>query len=126
MYLQPIKSNSCGQHSVANMLNIPPVDVIKVFGKSSATRTRDLHRAFKHYGYDSPEKLVRIKAETILPPTCIIKVTWTKYQKGSHWITHIDGFIYCSCHGVYSLEKYLDFISNRGKITSCLPVNPIK
>lgn len=117
-YFQPEGSSTCGQHCVAMVAGITPEESINIFKSKGGTRTIQLHEAFKALGFETKEKLTRIKNDTKLPDLCIIKIVYSKTH--SHWVVYKNGIVYCSGRGIYDYyeHEYLEL----GKPTSYLEI----
>lgn len=121
MHIQPLYSRSCGQFSVANLLNIKPEKSISVFGKLGVTNTKDVSKALKTFGCECPDRLIKITKNTVLPDLCILKITWHGKLAGSHWVVYRKGRIMCSVYGFWNFKYYFKQ-QWKGKATSYLPV----
>lgn len=103
---QPEKSSTCGQHCVAMISGVSPEESISVFRSVGATNTKQLHKVLNHFGFESPEKLEKIKSSTVLPDLCILKITYDWRKNTGHWVVYKNGFVYCPSLGVYSYSDH--------------------
>lgn len=123
---QPKGSSICGQCCVAMVTGKPLEEVIKVFGHSHSTRTKELHKALKHFGYKSNSRLQRFTNFSGLPDFGIAKITYDWRKNNGHWVVikYTKKFsyqIYCPSDGISS---WLTYGTNKGRITSFLTTTP--
>ncbi len=110
---------NCGQIAVAVITGKSLREVYNVIGHDYSTRTKDLARALRFFGYDCPDRLRRLKER---PKLAIAKLTLPK-SSGWHWVV-IDGDkIYDGINGTANGKV----IWETGKrITSYLPIEKKK
>jgi hypothetical protein len=89
---QPLGSNLCGQTCVAMLADTSIEAVCHLMRTRGKTRTRDVVRALRYYGFTVPNRLIRVM-DTIepLPKTCIVKVP---HARGWHWMLFYEGRVY--------------------------------
>lgn len=127
MVKQPKGSTICGQCCVAMITGKALDEVIKVFGHSHATRTKELHKVLKHFGYTSNSKLIRFTNFSGLPDLGIVKITYDWRKHNGHWavIKNIDGIanfmVYCPSG---EIDSWLTYGFGKGRITSFLTIKP--
>jgi hypothetical protein len=119
---QPEGSSLCGQTCVAMIAGITLEESIEVFGKRSATRTKDLVAALRKLGIDCGDPpLTRIKG-TMLTRTCIVKLHFD-YQTHTHWTLWHNGQFYDpDFTGQYTLNCYKGKYPKGVRQTSYLPI----
>lgn len=88
---QPKDSSTCGQHCVAILCGIMPSTAIVKVGHQRGTYHKELTPVFRMYGWIAQsDKLIKIKKDTIIPETCLMKM-WFSKKSHTHWmIKHKD------------------------------------
>lgn len=119
MVKQPDGSSICGQCCVAMATGRAIKNVIKVFGHSHATRTKELHKALSKLGVNSDNKLTRNYAKTPIPENCILKITYDSRKHSGHWVYLKKGICYDPSGEIYHWTNYT-FNPSMGRITSFL------
>lgn len=123
LLMQPDGSTSCGQYCVAMITGKPIEKIVRIFGHSHCTSTKELIRALKPYWFRTTStRLIRIKKETVLPPLAILKITWE--AGGSHWVVLNDGMVYDPAYGTTDYTNHIEAIN--GKPTSYLEIRNVK
>jgi hypothetical protein len=85
-------------------------DACKVIGKRGATRTRDIVKALRHYGFACPDRPTRLHRMDALPSDAVIKYSWPGRSKG-HWLLRVDGHTY---------DPEFGPPPEGGRVTSCI------
>jgi hypothetical protein len=108
---------NCGQIAVAVITGESLEKVSYVIGHDHGTKTKELAKALRFFGYDCPDRLQRLKER---PKLAIAKLS--TYGKSSwHWVV-IDGDkIYDGVNGTESGTVNWTW-SNCKRITSYLPI----
>lgn len=78
--------NNCGQIAVAVITGKTVEEVSKVIGKKGCTKTKDLIKALRHFGYNCPNKCKKMSR----PRLGIGQLHDTNRKSGWHWIV-VDG-----------------------------------
>src|SRR5258708_5495710 len=77
--------NQCGQVCVAMLVDMPRAHICALMDKWGTTRTKDLVRILKYYGYEAGPRAITIKCAAPLPGNAILKYRWEGRSMG-HWV----------------------------------------
>lgn len=116
---QPSNSRLCGQCVVSMLTGKRVETIIRLFGHSSGTYTRELVRVLNLLNIKTSNKLTLLKGKS-LPELCIVKILYL--PNGRHWAIHYKGIIYCSSEGVYPMEDYLQLSDDNIRVSSFLEI----
>ena len=105
---QPAGSNLCGQTCVAMLAGTSIEAVCHMLGKHGSTRTRDIVRALRHYGYRAESRAKRLALGALPLGDGILNYHWSERRMG-HWLLYINGHIY---------DPYFGPPSSTGRATS--------
>lgn len=113
--LQPYGSNLCGQTCVAMLADISLEESIAVFGKRSATSTKDVVQALRTLGIECGDKMVRETKHTVRPGLCLCVMHFADTWR-THWTIWNGGVFYDPAIGI--VTEYPEY----ARITSHLPI----
>ena len=84
---------NCGQIAVAMLVDRPLEDITEVIPHSHGTRTKELVRALRHFGYSCPDRMQRKPIDFGLAQLHMSKSGWV--IRGSwHWVAIGFGVLY--------------------------------
>ena len=105
----------CGQVAIAVVIGKSLKEIIKIFGHEHGTKTKELVKVLRKFGYSCPNKLKRLKQK----PELAIGKLKHKLKKGWHWVVIDRDKIYDGVRGTKAGKVKW----KRGyKITSYLPI----
>lgn len=122
---QPDDSRTCGQHCIAMAAGVSVALVINALGKKGGTRTVDIVRGLRAFGFRPlTDKLVRWDGVSKPPAYAILHARFgdPKGKFYGHWVLNYDGVIHdpeMVRPGVYSgghnhrFTAYLEFEPRR-------------
>lgn len=125
LVVQPKDSSICGQCCVAMISGKKLEDVIKLFGHSHATRTKELSKALKSLGFECEDRLTKLNNTNGFPELCIVKVTYDWRKNSGHWMVYEHGMCYCPS-GFSAPSDCWVGKSEMGRITSFLKITNLK
>jgi len=112
---QPKDSKLCGQACLAMLCGITLDQAIKEIGHKHGTRTAELVRVLRRYGWKIGYhgRLRKISIKSVFPKATIFKMRCI-YNHESHWIVVVDGKIFDpACEGS---------VTGFGRLTSFLEI----
>lgn len=104
LVLQDDGTKICGHCCVSMITGKPINDIIKLFGHTRGTSTKQVVNVLNSLGHKCKAPLQRIKADDVLPDLAILKIHW-KYLNGTHWVVYNKGYIYCSVYGKFGFHR---------------------
>jgi hypothetical protein len=114
---------NCGQIAVAMLVDRPLEDIAEVIPHSHGTRTKELVRALRHFGYSCPDRMKRRPIDFGLAQLHVSESGWV--IRGSwHWVAIGSGMVWDGQeYGPILFADYQKQATNSGhRLTSFLPV----
>lgn len=90
-------SRTCGQTTLAILLDSTTEDICSIMGKSGGTRTADILRVLDHFGVETKSRKLTVSSKkNPLPDRSIIHIRPAKNVGfyWAHWALNYDGLIY--------------------------------
>jgi hypothetical protein len=117
-FIRQKSMRNCGQIAVAMLVDRPLEDIAEVISHNHGTRTKELVRALRHFGYTCPDRMKR------KPVDFGLAQLHSPDRSGWHWIAIGEGKVWDgNSLGPISLDEYKKWdLRPDQRITSFLPV----
>jgi hypothetical protein len=117
---QPRGSSLCGQACVAMVAECSLVDAVAAVKRVGGTRTKDLVRGLKAYGFSVHGRLIPWRGEP-LPKLAIVKVKFPRRAR-FHWVLVRKDFVFDPLRRGPTVFHPALWRERKGRVTAYLPI----